>query len=214
MQGLGAALLVPGSLAILSAVFHPDDRAQAVGAWSGLSGVASAVGPFLGGWLIDAVSWRVAFLINVPLAVVVLVASRHVPETKVDDTKPLDLTGALLASAGLALTTYGLIEQSVPIGLLGLAVLVAFVVVEARVRAPMLPLVLFRSRQFTGANLTTLAVYAALGGAFFLLVLEMQIGLGYSALAAGSALLPVTLIMLALSSRPGPRRSGSGRACR
>jgi len=203
VQGLGAALLVPGSLAILSATFHPEDRAAAVGAWSGLGGVAGAVGPFVGGWLIDAVSWRVAFLVNVPLAASVVVASRHVPETKAGGEQHLDLLGALTASAGLALSTYGLIESRLGIGLVGLTVLAVFVAVEARSRAPMLPLTLFRNRQFSGANLTTLAVYAALGGAFFLLVLQLQVALGYSALEAGSALLPVTLLMLGLSARAG-----------
>jgi len=203
VQGVGAALLVPGSLAILSATFHPDDRAAAVGAWSGLGGVAGAIGPFLGGYLIDSVSWRVAFLINVPLALGVVVASRHVPETKAGVEAPLDLAGALTASVGLALATYALIESEVGIGAVGVAVLALFVVVEARSRAPMLPLALFANRQFSGANLTTLAVYAALSGAFFLLVLQLQMVLGYSALEAGSALLPVTLLMLGLSARAG-----------
>jgi EmrB/QacA subfamily drug resistance transporter len=203
VQGIGAALLVPGSLAILSATFHPDDRAAAVGAWSGLGGVAGAIGPFVGGYLIDAVSWRVAFLINLPLAAGVVVASRHVPETKASGEAHLDLLGALTASAGLALATYALIESQIAVGFVGLAVLGVFVVVEARSPAPMLPLTLFRSRQFSGANLTTLAVYAALSGAFFLLVLQLQVALGYSALEAGSALLPVTLLMLGLSARAG-----------
>jgi EmrB/QacA subfamily drug resistance transporter len=204
VQGVGAALLVPGSLAIISAVFRPEDRARAVGAWSGLAGVASAVGPFLGGWLIDSVSWRLAFLINVPFAAAVVVASRHVPETRdVDSGEHLDFWGAITASVGLGLASYGLIEQRGPFTIAGLAVLVAFVVVEARSPAPMLPVSLFRSAQFSGANATTLAVYAALGGAFFLLVLELQLVLGYSALEAGSALLPVTLLMLTLSARAG-----------
>jgi MFS family permease len=203
VQGVGAALLVPGSLAILSATFHPDDRAAAVGAWSGLGGVAGAIGPFVGGYLIDSVSWRVAFLINLPLSAAVVVASRHVPETKAVGEAHLDLRGALTASAGLALATYALIESQVVVGAAGVAVLAVFVAVEARSPAPMLPLALFRNRQFSGANLTTLAVYAALSGAFFLLVLQLQVALGYSALEAGSALLPVTLLMLALSARAG-----------
>jgi EmrB/QacA subfamily drug resistance transporter len=203
VQGVGAALLVPGSLAILSATFHPDDRAAAVGAWSGLGGVSGAIGPFVGGYLIDSVSWRVAFLINVPLAVGVVVASRHVPETRASGVSHLDLRGALTASAGLALATYALIETQLAVGAASLVVLAVFVVVEARSPAPMLPLTLFRNRQFSGANLTTLAVYAALSGAFFLLVLQLQVALGYSALEAGSALLPVTLLMLALSARAG-----------
>ena len=203
VQGVGAALLVPGSLAIISAAFHPDDRAAAVGVWSGLGGVAGAVGPFVGGYLIDSVSWRLAFFINLPLALGVVVASRHVPESQADGAPGLDLAGAVTASAGLALSTYALIEGRPAIGVAGLAVLVVFVVVEARAPAPMLPLTLFRNRQFSGANLTTLAMYAALSGAFFLLVLQLQVALGYSALEAGSALLPVTLLMVGLSSRAG-----------
>ncbi len=203
VQGVGAAMLVPGSLAIISAAFHRDDRARAVGAWSGLSGIATALGPFVGGYLIDSVSWRLAFFVNVPLAVAVVVAARRVPETRASDPGPLDLPGALTASIGLALATYGLIERTPLIAVAGAAGLVAFLVVEARRRAPMLPLGLFRSRQFSGANATTLAVYAALGGAFFLLVLELQVVLGYSALEAGAALMPVTILMLLLSSRAG-----------
>jgi EmrB/QacA subfamily drug resistance transporter len=203
LQGLGAALLVPGSLSIISATFHPDDRAKAVGAWSGLGGIAGAIGPFVGGYLVDSVSWRVAFLINVPMAVAVVVASRHVPETRAPGAGRLDVLGAVTASAGLALATYGLIESSTAIAAAGVVVLLGFVVVEARSPSPMLPLGLFRSRQFSGANGTTLAVYAALSGAFFLLVLQLQVVLGYSALEAGGALLPVTLLMLALSARAG-----------
>ena len=203
LQGVGAALLVPGSLAIISAVFDPEDRARAVGAWSGLAGVATAVGPFAGGWLIDAVSWRLAFFVNVPFAVAVVVAARHVPETQSDETEHLDLQGAAAASVGLAMATYGLIESSTPAVVLGCLALVGFIVIEARSRTPMMPLSVFRNRQFSGANATTLAVYAALSGAFFLLVVELQVVLGYSALEAGSALLPVTFLMLTLSARAG-----------
>jgi EmrB/QacA subfamily drug resistance transporter len=203
LQGVGAALLVPGSLAILSAVFHPDDRARAVGAWSGLGGVASAVGPFLGGWLIDSVSWRLAFFVNLPFAAVVVIAARHVPETRSHDEEHLDLQGAAAASVGLALLTFGLIESSTVGVVGGLVLLAGFLVLELRSQHPMLPLGIFRNRQFSGANATTLAVYAALSGAFFLLAVELQSALGYSALEAGSALLPVTLIMLALSARAG-----------
>jgi EmrB/QacA subfamily drug resistance transporter len=203
VQGVGAALLVPGSLAIIAAVFDPDDRARAVGAWSGLGGIAAALGPFVGGWLIDSVSWRLAFFINLPLAVVVAVAARHVPETRSEGAGRLDLAGACLASVGLAVATYGLIERQSVATVLGVGTLAAFLLVEARSSTPMLPLSLFASRQFSGANGATFAVYAALGGAFFLLVLELQVVLGYSALEAGSALLPVTLLMLSLSSRAG-----------
>ena len=203
VQGVGAALLVPGSLAILSAAFHPDDRARAVGAWSGLSGVATAIGPFAGGWLIDSVSWRLAFLVNLPLAAVVAAASARIPESRGARDGRLDVVGALAASAGLALTTYGLIESVPAATVAGVVALAAFLVHESRTTAPMLPLGLFRSRQFSGANATTLAVYAALGGATFLFVLQLQVSLGYSALEAGASLLPVTLLMLALSSRAG-----------
>ena len=212
LQGAGAALLVPGSLAIISASFHPDDRGRAVGAWSGLAGISTAIGPFLGGWLIDALSWRLIFLINVPLAAVaVVVATGHVPETRdLGSTQRPDLPGAVAVSLGLGGLAYALIEGTSAMtaatwaaAALGIACLAVFVAVEARRRHPMLPLEVFRSRQFAGANLTTLAVYTGLGGATFLLVLQLQLVLGYSALEAGAALLPVTLLMLALSSRAG-----------
>jgi EmrB/QacA subfamily drug resistance transporter len=204
LQGVAGALLVPGSLAIISATFHPDDRSRAVGAWSGLAGVTSAIGPFLGGWLVDAVSWRLVFLINLPLtAVAVWIAVRHVPETRDEGAGRPDLLGAATASAGLAAVTYALIEGSPAFGAVGVVVLVAFVVL-ARVRPdPMLPLDLFASSQFSGANLTTLAVYAGLGGAMFLLVIELQESMGYSALEAGASLIPFTILMLLLSSRAG-----------
>lgn len=212
LQGAGGALLVPGSLAIISASFHPDDRGRAVGAWSGLAGVSTAIGPFFGGWLIDAVSWRLVFLINVPLAIVaVLVATRHVPESRDTSSTPRpDLPGAAAVSLGLAGLAYALIEgagdmtaTTWTMAVLGVIGLVAFVTIEARGAHPMLPLEVFRSRQFTGANLTTLAVYTGLGGATFLLVLQLQVVLGYSALEAGASLLPVTLLMLVLSARAG-----------
>ncbi len=203
VQGVGAALLVPGSLAIISAVFDPQDRAQAVGAWSGLGGIATAVGPFVGGWLIDTVSWRLAFFVNLPFAALVALASRHVPETRSDTEEHLDGRGAAGASVGLALVTFGLIERSAAAALLGGVLLVVFVLIELRSPAPMLPLTLFKNRQFSGANATTLAVYAALSGAFFLLIIELQVVLHYSALEAGSALLPVTFLMLTLSARAG-----------
>jgi EmrB/QacA subfamily drug resistance transporter len=218
IQGVGAAMLVPGSLAILSATFHPDDRARAIGAWSALAGATSAIGPFLGGWLVDAVSWRLIFVINLPLAAVAaFVTLVHVPENRPAPAPsggpahaPPDVAGAVTVSVGLAALAFALIEGAGGFGPrewvaagVGLAALVAFVVIERRSRRPMLPLGMFRSRQFTGANLTTVAVYAALGGTLFLLVLELQLVLGYSALEAGASLLPVTLLMLLLSARMG-----------
>jgi EmrB/QacA subfamily drug resistance transporter len=211
LQGVGGALLVPGSLALLSATMHPDDRSRAIGAWSGLTGVASALGPFVGGWLIDAASWRWAFLLNLPLSAAVLLTLRGVPESiDADAPRHLDFYGALTAAAGLGLLAAGLIGagggwtgSNVTMTAAGALLLVAFVVIERRSPNPMLPPQLFASRQFTGANLVTFAVYAGLGGAFFLVVVNLQVALGYSALEAGIALLPVTLLMLALSSRAG-----------
>ncbi|MEA2501266.1 MAG: hypothetical protein QOD01_1377, partial [Actinomycetota bacterium] len=219
VQGMAGALLVPSSLSIISASFHPDDRARAVGAWSGLAGVSTAVGPFLGGWLVDTGSWRLVFLINVPLAAAAIaIALRHVPETREETMeRHVDIPGALTATVGLAALCYAVIDGARQFGpiqigatVAGAASLLAFVAIERRQRQPMMPLNLFRSRQFTGANLTTLAVYTGLGGAFFLVVLELQIALGYSALAAGVSLIPVTLIMLALSARFGALAQKTG----
>ena len=214
VQGIGAALLTPGSLAIIEASFAPEDRGKAIGAWSGLSGVGSAIGPFLGGWLIQAVSWRLIFVINLPLAVLVVAVSvRHVPESRDPQaTGPVDFLGGALATLGLIGLTYGLIEgptvgwtSPVPLTALiaGVALLAAFVVWEARSPAPMMPLSLFRSAQFNAANVATFAVYGALGGALFLLPIQLQQVSGYTALQAGISLLPITLIMLALSARSG-----------
>lgn len=208
LQGVGGAMLVPGSLSIIAASFHPDDRGKAIGAWSGLAGVASSFGPFLGGWLIDAVSWRWIFLINVPLAVVaILIAVRHVPETRSITENRLDVTGATLITAGLAGISYFAIEHdgaaSIVAGLVGVAAIVGFLLVERSSSHPMLPLGIFRSRQFSGTNLTTLAVYAGLSGAMFLVVLRLQVSLGYSALEAGASLVPFTVIMLVLSPLAG-----------
>ncbi|MDQ3528641.1 MAG: DHA2 family efflux MFS transporter permease subunit [Actinomycetota bacterium] len=215
LQGTGAALMVPGSLAIISAVFHPDDRAKAIGAWSGLSGVSTAVGPFLGGYLVDAVSWRLVFLLNLPLAVVVAYASlRHMPESRDAEQqirKP-DVAGAATAALGLAGLVFALIEGPVrgytdalvvTAAATGLFSLVAFAVVEVRSRQPMLPLDIFSSREFSAANGVTLALYAALSGALFLAVLQLQQQLGYSALAAGAAFLPVTVLLVTLSPTAG-----------
>jgi EmrB/QacA subfamily drug resistance transporter len=211
LQGVGGALLVPGSLALLSATVHPDDRARAVGAWSGLTGVSSAIGPLLGGWLVDHASWRWAFLLNVPLAAVVLRVLRTVPESvDADAPRHLDVPGAGAVAAGLALLAAGLIGAGDGWAALdgagvagGVALLLAFVVIERRSPDPMLPLGLFASPQFTGANLVTFAVYAGLGVAFFLLVVDLQVALGYAALEAGVALLPVSILMLLLSARMG-----------
>lgn len=205
LQGIGGALLTPGSLAILQSTFRREDRAKAIGAWSGLGGVTTAVGPFLGGYLVDVASWRWIFLLNLPLsAVVIWVAIRHVPESRSSDIAgPLDVPGALIGALGLAGATWGLIERSWPIGIIGASALVAFVVAEARQRFPMLPLSIFRSLQFSAANLVTLFVYGGLGATLFLIGLVLQESLGYSPLEAGAATFPITLIMLAFSARAG-----------
>ncbi len=213
LQGVGGALLVPGSLAIIEASFAQGDRGRAIGAWSGLGGVATAIGPLVGGWLITAVSWRLIFVLNVPFAALVLLAVPHVPESKDPAAdRRLDVVGALLAFLGLAGTTYALIEGPTaasslagPLlaGVLGVLALVAFVFAELRSPAPMLPMTVFRSRQFSVANVVTFVVYAALGGLLFLLVVDLQQVLGYSPLAAGAALLPITVIMLLFSARAG-----------
>ena len=214
LQGIGGALLTPGSLAILQTSFRRADRAKAVGTWSGLTSVAAAVGPFVGGSLVDHGSWRLIFLLNAPVAAVtVLVTLRHVPETRDEEAAgKLDITGAVLATVGLAGFTFGLIssgERGIgdPVVLISLAVgvvaFVAFVEVERRSAHPMLPPGIFANRRFTGANLVTVAVYGALGTSTFLLVVYLQTVLGYSALWAGASLLPMTLLMLALSGYAG-----------
>ena len=214
IQGVGAALLTPGSLAIIEASFRPEDRGKAIGAWSGLSGVGSAVGPFLGGWLIQAVSWRLIFGINLPLAIfVVAVSLRHVPESRDPQaTGRLDTVGGALVTLGLVGLTYGLIEGPAagwgrpgPLAALiaGCLLLAAFVAWERRSAEPMMPLSLFASAQFSAANVVTFAVYGALGGALFLLPIQLIQVSGYTPLQAGISLLPITLIMLALSARSG-----------
>jgi EmrB/QacA subfamily drug resistance transporter len=220
LQGIGGALLVPGSLAILQATFAPADRPRAVGAWSGLGGVAGAVGPLLGGWIVVAAGWRWVFLLNLPLAaVVVAVTLRHVPETRDPSASgQFDVSGAVLAALALAGITYALIEApeaggrlAAPLsaGAAGLAAAIAFVMVERRRgrapggTAPMLPLDIFASRQFTAVNLVTFLVYGAFTGVLFLLVLQLQVVARFSPLLAGTALLPVTILMLVLSPRAG-----------
>ena len=212
LQGVGGALLTPGSLAIISASFAGSDRAAAVGAWSGLGGVAGAIGPFLGGWLVEW-SWRAVFLVNLPVAVlIIVVAARHVPETRDPDAAPgLDWTGTVLVVAGLGGLTYaltaagedGLDPRVVLLGAVGVLALVAFTVVQRRSPHPLVPPVLFRNAQFTAANAVTLLVYAPLGVVFVLLVLQLQVVSGYSPLLAGTALLPVTVLMLLFSARAG-----------
>jgi EmrB/QacA subfamily drug resistance transporter len=209
LQGVAGALLVPASLSIISSSFDADDRGRAIGAWSGLAAVAGAVGPLLGGWLVDAASWRFIFFLNVPLAAAAAsIALHHVPESRDDEAGALDVPGAALVSAGIALVAYALIEHgrgaaSVMAGVAGLAALVAFVATERRRDHPMLPLSLFDSGQFTGANLTTVAVYGAMSAAMFLIVLRLQVTLGYSALEAGASLVPFTALMVTLSARVG-----------
>ncbi|MBQ0865978.1 DHA2 family efflux MFS transporter permease subunit [Streptomyces sp. RK75] len=214
LQGVGAALLTPGSLAIIQATYRSADRPSAIGAWSALTGVASALGPIVGGYLIDALSWRWIFLLNVPIGLfVIATTARRVPESRDPAaTGRLDVGGAVLATAGLAGTTYALIEG--PRGespgwltatalVVGLVAMAGFARTERRSADPMLPPGVFTARQFLSANAVTFVVYAALGGVFFLLVVFLQTSLGYSPLNAGAASLPVTLLMLALSSRAG-----------
>ena len=214
LQGAGGALLTPGALAILEASFAPEDRAKAIGTWSGLGGIGGALGPFLGGWLVEIGSWRYIFLINLPVAALVLwVAARHVPESRNPSAaRSFDIAGLVTGVAGLGGLTYGFtawpahgpgdraVLTSLAIGVLGMA---AFVVAERRSAYPMLPLTVFRSAAFTGANLVTFLVYAANGGVFFLVVVNLQVVAGFSPLVSGVALLPVTALMLLLSARAG-----------
>ncbi|MEV0595422.1 MFS transporter [Nonomuraea cavernae] len=207
LQGIGGALLTPGSLAIIQASFVRGDRPRAVGAWSGLGGVASAVGPLLGGWLVQTAGWRWAFLINLPFALlVVLVTVRHVPESRDEQAAGrFDVLGSALAALALAGITYGLIEGGAPVPLVaGVLLGAAFVVVERR-RSPdaLVPVGIFRDRVFTAVNIVTLIMYAAMGVVFFLLVVQLQVVSGFSPVAAGAALLPATVLMLLLSPRAG-----------
>ena len=211
LQGVGGALLTPGSLALIQASIHPDDRGRAVGLWSGFGGIGAAVGPFLGGWLVDGPGWRWVFLLNVPLALLCApIALRHVPESSgVKAEGRFDVLGAALGAIALGLVTYALIEaegDTVPAAasaVAGLAAAIAFVLVEKRRPAPMMPPAIFASRQFSAVNGVTLCVYAAFGGFFFLAALQLQVVVGWSALAAGTALLPTTALMLLLSARSG-----------
>ena len=212
-QGLGGALLVPGSLAILSASFDDARRGRAIGTWSAFTAMTAAVGPVLGGWLVDNFSWRWVFYINIPIAAVVLtVLFLRVPESRNPERGRLDWRGAALATGGLGALVFGLVESS-NLGLahplvmatlvLGIGGLAAFVVVERRVPAPMMPLTLFRSRTFSGANAVTLLLYAALSGALFFVPFNLIQVQGYTATAAGASLLPLILIIFLLSRWAG-----------
>jgi EmrB/QacA subfamily drug resistance transporter len=222
LQGIGGALLTPGSLALIQSSFRHEDRARAIGLWSSLAGISGLIGPFLGGLMVDTVSWRLVFLLNVPFAlVIVAVSGRHVPESRDPAAHGLfDYAGAVLGALALGGVTYALIGAGesplrpdvLVSAALGLGAAVAFVVRERHAPDPMLPLGLFADRQFTGANLATLLIYGALGGSGLFLVLQVQTTLGYDATAAGAALLPsialITLLsprMGALATRIGPR---------
>jgi EmrB/QacA subfamily drug resistance transporter len=211
-QGLGAALLVPGSLAIISSSFPENERGRAIGTWSGLSAITTAIGPVIGGWLIEHVSWRAVFFINIPIALlIILISLWHVPESSDKESVGLDWWGAIVGALGLGALVYGLIESSrlgfnrSVIGVLVAAggLMIAFLFVEARVPQPMLPLALFRSRTFSGANLLTFLLYAALGGTLFFLPLNLIQVQHYSATAAGATLLPFILIISFLSRWSG-----------
>jgi EmrB/QacA subfamily drug resistance transporter len=214
VQGIGGALLVPGSLALVSAAFPAEERGKAIGTWAGCSAVTTALGPVLGGWLVDAFSWRAIFFINVPIAVITLaIALEHVPESRdrSEDSK-VDWRGGFLVTVGLAALAYGLTatserewtHTSVSGSLLvSVIFMTAFIWSEARGPSPMLPLDLFRSSTFSGANVVTLLLYFALGGAFFFLPFDLLQIQGYSATLAGTAFLPFTLIMGGLSRWSG-----------
>ena len=212
-QGIGAAMLVPGSLAIISACFDEDSRGKAIGTWSGFTAITTALGPVLGGWLIQYASWRWAFLLNVPLALAVVgISYRHVPESRGSEVKKVDWLGAFLVTVGLAGVVTGFLESArlgwrdplVSAGLLGgLLAFGMFLKVEARALSPMVPLTLFRSRSFFGANIFTLFLYATIGIFFFLFPMDLIQLQGYSATAAGSAMLPMILLMFLLSRWSG-----------
>src|SRR5438034_9391345 len=213
LQGLGAALLVPGSLAIISNSFSEQERGRAIGTWSGFSAITTGIGPVVGGWLIEHVSWRAVFFINLPLALfVILISLRHVAENSDKESTRVDWLGAILAALGLGALIYGLIESSqvgfndprVIMALAsGVVILILFLFVESRLSQPMLPLALFRSRTFAGTNLLTFLLYAALGGTLFFLPLNLIQVQRYSPTAAGAALLPFILIMSLLSRWSG-----------
>src|SRR6266849_5835156 len=205
LQGLGGALLVPGSLALISVNFSQEQRGRAIGTWSGFTSITAAIGPVLGGWFVQHASWRWVFFINLPIALaVVALTIWRVPECGSKNERPgLDWPGALLTTIGLGGIVYAFIESAPIAGLIGVVSLIAFLFVEARSPAPMLPLALFRSRSFSGANLLTLFLYAALSGVLFFFPLNLIQVQGYSATEAGGALLPFILLMFVLSRWSG-----------
>ncbi len=204
LQGVGGALLVPGSLALISASFSSQERGRAIGTWSGFTSITAAIGPLLGGWLVQHASWRWVFFINLPIALAVLLIVWRIPEsTARAEALRIDWPGSLLTTIGLGGIVYAFIESSAIAGFIGIFALVAFLLVEDRLSAPMLPLGLFRSRSFSGANLLTLFLYAALSGILFFLPLNLIQVQGYTATQAGGALLPLILLMFLLSRWSG-----------
>lgn len=219
LQGVFGAMLVPGGLAIINTNFPREDRGAAIGRWSAWSGIMTAIGPLVGGYLIDAISWRWIFFINIPLIIVCgLLALANFEESKDSRARRLDARGAALAAAALAGITYGLIEgpadhwhaKSWATLIAGLVLTVIFLWDQAKSKDPMMELSLFRSRNFSGSNAMTFAMYGALAGFMFALVIYMQTKLGYSAIKAGASLLPVSLMLLLFSSRVGKLSSKVG----
>jgi EmrB/QacA subfamily drug resistance transporter len=205
IQGVGAALLVPNSLALISTAFPPKERGRAIGTWSGFSAITTAIGPVAGGWFVQHASWRWVFFINVPIALVILVVVLwRIPEIGIKgEGKPLDWTGALMATIGLGCVVYAFVESRPAVGAVGVTALIVFILVEWRSETPMLPLALFRSSTFSGANLLTFFLYGALSGVFFFFPLNLIQIQGYTATQAGAALLPLIGLMFLLSRWSG-----------
>lgn len=212
LQGVSGALLVPGALAIINTNFKPEQRGAAFGRWTAWSGIVTAIGPLLGGYIITITSWRWIFFINIPLVIVCFwIAAINIDESKSEQKRTIDYAGAVLAVAALGSITYGLIQGPVEhwsrgvIAILGAGVLFSaiFLWVESRSTDPMVKLSLFKSRNFSGANITTFAMYGGLGGFLFALVIYLQQGLGYTSLQAGMSLLPISIVMLLLAARMG-----------